>query len=657
MNWKVTGQFPPAGSEPAESLQPLAILLLASLEEGSKLPTRVDGKPADWVTMEAEGTSGLMNLDLLPGGPWEGSLAVAVTQVWAEEARQVSFSFGADYWAVVFLNGETLIDRTRRDGPPGPGEVRQPATLKKGWNTIVVGVVAGSGGSAFWLATLGGPTLPSRASLTVPLVSPADLAADPAAAAIKSVATSDREDAFWIKPGSGMLAFAKIDAAKPLGPVNRRLLGACLMHPPESKKPENQQLDYGTFGDGFIEAVRPFLVEGGVRVWMHPPNTHWTAWWQDTLERLGTKTKYAFVNVGARENKKVFYFNEEDNNLQPYQKPEAWASYVERVNSGRDGTPRFTHWELWNEPSFDLNGGWDPVEHARWCVDTARRMKAVDPGILIGPHIYGGGPWNETMLAELSRAEPDLFGFIVNHYYDVTWFQQWDTFGSYLGRVAYPELIRQHVRRDLALLEKYGKGRWPLVITEWNSHPQRYDWPGKISRDMATALFQASTVQVFAEEGVDAAQVFLLHGDSFALIGDKDAKVKYPPFHVFDLYGRHYKGERLATQTVGPSFAWRQDSSASRSEPLDIPYVDLLAAKHEGRIVLMAVNKHPESEITLDVEIVGLDSQPAKALLSSVVSDDKESDVARIEDSEVRLQGGKIRIPLPKHSFSAIRLE
>lgn len=607
--------------------------------------------------MEADGVSGLMNLDLLPGGHREGSLSVAVTQVWTDQARTVTLLFGADYWALVLLNGETLIDRTRRDGPPAPDEVRQKASLKKGWNTIVVGVVAGSGGSAFWLATLGGTALTSRASQTVPQVSPAELAADPAAAAIKSVATADRKDSFWIKPESELLAFAMIDATKPLGQVNRRLLGACLMHPPEWKKPENQPLDYGTFGDGFIQAVRPFLEEGGVRVWMHPPNTHWTAWWRNTLERLGTDTKYAFVNVGARESKKVFYTSEEDNNLLPYQTPEAWASYVERVNSGRDGTPKFTHWELWNEPTFDLNGGWDPVEHARWCIDTARRMKAVDPHIQIGPHIYGGGSWNETMLAELSKAEPDLFGFIVNHYYDVTWFQQWDTYGSYLGRIAYPELIRRHVRRDLALLEKYGQGRWPLVITEWNSHPQRYDWPGKISRDMATALFQASTVQVFAEEGVDAAQVFLLHGDSFALIGDKEAKVKYPPFYIFDLYGRYFKGQRVATQAVGPSFAWRQDSPDSRSEPLDIPYVDLIASKHEGRIILMAVNKHPSSPVTLEVEITGLDAKPAKALLSSVVSDDKESDVARIEDSEIPLRGDKIRIPLPKHSFSAIRFE
>jgi len=428
------------------------------------------------------------------------------------------------------------------------------------------------------------------------------------------------------------------------------------MYPPEIK-PENKNVDgFGRFGDGFIEAVRPFIQDTSVRIWMRPTTPNWNYWWCDFIERAGCRNSYVFVNAEKRK-EKVSYKSEEDNNLYSHQTPKAFAGYVKSVNSKRDKSSKVLNWELWNEPTFDVNGGWDPVEHAKWCADAARRMKEVDPDISIGPHMYGGGPWNEKMLEALSKEGVDLFGFIVNHYYDTTWFQQWDVYGSYLGRVAYSEPMRKRARNDLALIDKYGKGKWKLVISEWNSHPQKYDWPGKISHDMATALFQASTIQGFAKEGVDAAQVFLLHGDAFGLIGDNDANVRYPTFHVFELYGQYYKGMCLGDETVSPTFCWRRGVKNSKTEPIQIPYVDVLASKNEGQIIIMAVNKHPDSPVCLEVEITGLEKKPVKAFISSVMSDDKESDKAFRKDSEVILDGETINIVLPEHSFSAIRFE
>lgn len=657
MRWKAIGQFPPSADEIPKQLDPNFMVKLLKDSKGDDIPRRIDGKSASWLTIEAEEKSGLVNLGMLPGGFKNQTLSVAVTQVWVPEERKVTFSLGADYWSLLMLNGNVIINRSLRTGPPAPDEIRQEASLTKGWNTILVGVVSGSGGSAFWLATIGGPPLLSHPALAAPRVSPDEMAADPETAAIKSVSEKNREDNFWIKPATRMMAFTKIDAGKPIAPVNRKVLGACLMYPPVIK-PENKNVDYGRFSDAFIEAVRPFLQDAGVRIWMHPPNSSWNSWWQDFAGKLGTRNAYAFVNMGWRK-EKVSYKSEEDNNLYSTQTPKAFADYVKITNSGKNNSPKILNWELWNEPTFDVNGGWDPVEHAKWCADAARRMKEVDPDISIGPHIYGGGPWNEKMLEALSKEGPDLFGFIVNHYYDTAWFQQWDTYGSYLGRVAYPELIRKQARRDLALIDKYGKGKWKLVISEWNSHPQRYDWPGKISHDMATALFQASTVQVFAKEGVDAAQVFLLHGGAgaFGLIGDKDANVRHPPFHMFELYGQYYKGMRLSDETASPTFCWRHDLKKVKSDPIQIPYVDILASKNEGQIIIMAVNKHPDSPVCLEIEITGLEKKPARALISSVMSDDKESDKAFRKDSEVILKGEKISITLPEHSFSAIRLE
>ena len=339
-----------------------------------------------------------------------------------------------------------------------------------------------------------------------------DQAADPSQAATISDPEVVKVNRFWQRPMSTLRSYVSIDMSQILGPVNRNVFGACVMWPAKQMIDGKRQVV--PFADDALDAVSPFLAGGSVRLW-NRTTPGWTNWWLDFIEEVKPGRCYIFFDGVAHPKEKVYYNSIDDHNLLGHQTPSAFAQRVRQINKSSyknhtDGIG-IQYWELWNEPRFSQNGGWPAIDHAKFCLDAARKMKEVDSTIKVGPHIYGdvNDQWNQDFLRYLSENGRELIDFVVNHYYDTKWFQQWDIYGSYLGRVAYASEVRQMVDNDRKAVDHYGHGKWELVCSEWNTHPQRYDWPGKPTRDLAVALFQASTLQAFIEEGMDAAQVFV----------------------------------------------------------------------------------------------------------------------------------------------------
>lgn len=118
----------------------------------------LNGRKVRWVTPE-EGISSMKPADkgyidlYKTFGVMSHVVTCTVTQITCPEERAASLRFGADYWARIVLNGDTVfLPETRPKAAPAKGEVTVPITLVKGVNTLAIRNHAGSAGNGFWLA-------------------------------------------------------------------------------------------------------------------------------------------------------------------------------------------------------------------------------------------------------------------------------------------------------------------------------------------------------------------------------------------------------------------------------------------------------------------------------------------------------------------------
>ncbi len=429
-----------------------------------------------------------------------------------------------------------------------------------------------------------------------------------------------------------LVAKVEVDATRELGPVNRQLFGVCV---------------YETgLTDRAAQACRSFLGGGATRVWVRL-NPAWHATYVPFLRAVKPKLVIGFTDKSWHP-EKARYVSAKDNNLFGYQLP---SHVVKTVRCGLESGVPLTHYALWNEPWHAVNGGWDADDYARYIRDCSRALRAAFPQLKIGAFVHAGRPaWNERFLSRLAPGDVDV---LIDHFY--FGLRRPDPALGPYGKVGLAARLAGQVREIRQLVDRFGKGRWQFMCTEWNVHPPSYDPPYEPSRDLGAALFQASMLQAFEREGLDAATLFLLNSKRhFSLIGDADAKTRWPTFYVFDMYGRRYRGGRLATRTESPMFAhWLTNEPESRRET---PLVEATACRNpEGEIVVMAVNKRAEGPAEITFSFKGF--QPRRATSEVLTGESPTTVQARVSTQPVLPppEGEPWRVTLPAFSFAALR--
>jgi beta-galactosidase len=146
--WTYLGPFPP---DPAVE-DPLATRLdeyLGVRDPQARL-RNMRGESVEWVTptdsQNGMGVGGKMDLARVYGVRVK-DLAIARTQLWSTRAREAKVRYGADWWAKLIVNGETV---------PGEGwgfEREGVMKLRAGWNEVVCVNAAGSNGHWFKFST------------------------------------------------------------------------------------------------------------------------------------------------------------------------------------------------------------------------------------------------------------------------------------------------------------------------------------------------------------------------------------------------------------------------------------------------------------------------------------------------------------------------
>jgi hypothetical protein len=79
-------------------------------------------------------------------------ISYAATYIHVLTARSARLSYGVDYWAKLWLNGEMVQDLSQRGYAPAKGQFKLDIRLKQGWNELLVKVHSGSAGNGFWMA-------------------------------------------------------------------------------------------------------------------------------------------------------------------------------------------------------------------------------------------------------------------------------------------------------------------------------------------------------------------------------------------------------------------------------------------------------------------------------------------------------------------------
>ncbi len=246
-----------------------------------------------------------------------------------------------------------------------------------------------------------------------------------------------------------------------------------------------------------------------------------------------------------------------------------WAR--RRAAGGHPEPLNIRHWEMGNESD---HGNHDvkpfrkhtPQSYAEWFNACARRMRAVDPGIRIGPHMGTGTPpeclWNRVVL----DATADSADFVVIHTYAVG---LWDPKGAkevaedtgLLMRacMAAGEQTADLVARYREVIDRHAGKPLPIAVTEYNaSFVQQEPIPYRFT--LGAALFSADYVRVLMDPKLKVTMANYWHfaNGYWGMIrgpeqpGDRRPWRRMPAFWLYRLWGRHFGRRLVAARAEGP---------------------------------------------------------------------------------------------------------
>lgn len=454
----------------------------------------------------------------------------------------------------------------------------------------------------------------------------------------------------------------RVDTRNVAEPVNRRVMGACLIYPPFTDAVLDKFADVldGTSGRAWV--IGGF---GGQEFKLNPTTEHWQSF-SNAMERWQLSDVLAFVPKVVRIDRKARYVSVDDNNLDPVHMPDSVAQMVKWINkTPHPGFPDgygIRGWEVWNEPQFKVKGQWPAEDMARYAIDISRAIRKVDPAIEVGVPLHEADmQWNETLMRILAEHDPFAVDFFISHPYGFAWFKTRNDLGMWYSRAADAQVIGQkRVKPKMDLILRYGHGRWRLVCTEWTLHPYGYDSHPYTSQDTASALNVPGMLDVFWNLGVDSAQFFDLLGRNFGhfhLAYPQDDQIKLTlPGEVFSLYGRYFRGDRLNTQLDTSQFATQAADDGSVSVPLVIAHA---AYDHKNQqLVLMMSNRHMTEAAPLEVKLTNVwPTGDAKQIV--VTAADPRATLPVVQQSVLTMGSQpdpSLQLQLPPHSVTALIL-
>lgn len=362
--------------------------------------------------------------------------------------------------------------------------------------------------------------------------------------------------------GSGTLS---IDVtARETGPVNRRIFGG---HYYDIRDQKNAYADMGMSvcregGPGFFSPAR--LNPDG-KEWRWEELDRFLAWSRENRVEVlgligGAAPWMTPQGLDSPAGWKAFYSH--------------WSDFAVEVARHADSV---RYWELWNEPD---GGHWfgkpwhaGALEYAPLYLETARKLKALDPELQIGT----GG------IADPFRGSIDNWWVPVANYPGVAELIDFVAIHGYYGDPANQMFSRGIDHMRTRMRECLGR-EVPLWITEFNVHPLE-DFTHRGYSFSIQALMVAEYLALFAQKEIESAQYFCVGwwGSDFSP-WDEESSEPRPLFRAYEFW-KDFAGTRLAV--TNPEEADLPVVACRNDENVRIAYVP---ARREGQLKIRFEN-------------------------------------------------------------------
>jgi alpha-N-arabinofuranosidase len=367
--------------------------------------------------------------------------------------------------------------------------------------------------------------------------------------------------------------------------------------------------------------------------------------------------------------------------------PEEAAAWVQYCNGSPDtpmgslraanGHPKPYNVRLW-EIGNELYGSWqightDAAGNARRFVEFRKAMLDADPTIELiatgkGDQFAGEGiahdrAWNAAVLdAARNDGKPPHYlslhplvplpsGLGASHSYE----------DIYLSAMAHPQWWSETFAADLrALLASHGGSPTPrAAVTEWGIIVGGSDWREYASHDSQSGAVYAG---LFLNAMLRAADVVAIANTTALMHGGcirkrHGAVYVMPMVHVMRMYGQAALDRIVPLTVSGPGY----DVPRRGLLPAvaDVLWVDVVAASGGGSLTLCAVNRAPDRERPLVIE---LPSDCGSVTAETLAAAPRETNTVEAPDRvapqpcTAQVDGSSVRLTLPPCSVTVIRV-
>lgn len=348
-----------------------------------------------------------------------------------------------------------------------------------------------------------------------------------------------------------------------------------------------------------------------------------------------------------------------------------WAK--KRITNGHQNPHKVKYWSIGNENYGDWEMGAKTAEEwGRYVAESAKMMKAVDPGIELAAASIPELDWNLSLLREAGKY---LDWISIHHYWDELW--EINELSTYETCMAYSTTVGEKITTVENILGALGlQNKIRIAFDEWNlrawHHPHRWTTKDFLTpRDkndenssytMADAIFSACFLnQCLAHcNTVGMANFAPVVNTRGCIFTHSEGIVLRSTYFVFELYTK-YMGDIVVDSWLGSNEYF---SVLKSDNETNVPAIDAVVTRTEkdGNFQIALINRHPDKEI--EIELCGIPVSPSSTIKKHTLnapSKDSYNDidsplVVHIEHESIKLENEKIIVKLAAHSVSVLEI-
>lgn len=338
------------------------------------------------------------------------------------------------------------------------------------------------------------------------------------------------------------------------------------------------------------------------------------------------------------------------------------------------------YWGLGNE----MFGGWQmgflsAEEYARKAVEFGKSMKWVDPSIeLVACGYELDSEWNCTVIKHLKS----LVKYISAHHYSTDWgIFDADDYWKCMYIPEYIDKLTQVMHADIIAGANDALTKIKIVWDEWNVNGWEFNGVNDDEKySLKDTVLTGAILNTFIRRSdiIDMANYSPFVNISGAVSVHQEGIVKRAQYRAFELLALNLEEYYLNSYTECEGYELEEmiDYTGRKPEPrfnlsggdkkriVQTPYIDCAATcnKNMDYMVLSLINKHPEEDCLLDIQMLGREIDWKSAVCYTVYHENLYESNTLEKPENIRIRKTNLidennKILLKKHSINVVKLK